>query len=202
MSSIMDMVMEQLQSGGVQQLSQMLGADENSVGSAVSAAVPVLMQALANNASNPDGASSLFQALDRDHDGSIFDDIAGFLANPQAGNGNPRAGNGAGILGHVLGGHTDSVAAGLSQGTGLNVDTVSRLLQLVAPIVMGALGKSVRQEGLDANGLASMLGEQTQAAAAQSSNWLGLVSSFLDADKDGSALDDVAGLVGRFFSNR
>lgn len=200
MSSIMDMVMEQLQNGGVQQISQMLGVDENNVGSAASAAVPMLVQALANNASTTDGASSLFQALDRDHDGSIFDDIAGFLADPQAGNGNPRAGNGAGILGHLLGAHTDSVATGLSQGTGLNVDTVSRLLQLIAPIVMGALGKTVRQDGLDANGLASVLSQQTQAT--QSPDWLAMVSRFLDADKDGSALDDVAGLVGRFFSNR
>ena len=65
---------------------------------AMAAALPLLLGALSRNASQGDGASSLHQALANDHDGSILDDIGGFL-----GSGNTSSGND--ILGHVLGGH-------------------------------------------------------------------------------------------------
>lgn len=192
MDDLTTQLLGQLAGGGMSQISQQLGADEGTTSSALSAAMPLLVSALANNASQPNGAQSLHQALNNDHNGAILNDISGFLNNPQAA-------NGAGILGHVLGGQQSAVTQGLSQGTGLNADQVGTLLQIAAPLVMGALGQQQQQQSLDTNGLASFLGGQQQAAQQSNPGLMSTLNSLLDFDGDGSAIDDIIGMVGKFF---
>jgi hypothetical protein len=195
MDAISQMLTQQLSGGGLSQISQQIGADEQTTGQALSAAVPLLLSAMANNASQPEGAQSLHQALSQDHDGAIFNDLAGFLSNPQAV-------NGAGILGHVLGPKQDMVQTGLAQQTGLDAQSIGQLLLIAAPLVMGALGKTQHEQGLDANNLPSFLGQQQQLAQQSNPDMISLLGNLLDMDKDGSALDDILGMAGKLFGGR
>ncbi|MCL4303293.1 MAG: DUF937 domain-containing protein [Anaerolineae bacterium] len=195
MDALTQLLNQQLSGGGLSQISQQIGADEQTTGNALSAAMPLLLSAMANNASTPQGAQSLHQALVQDHDGAILNDMAGFLSNPQAA-------NGAGILGHVLGPKQDVVQNGLAQQTGLDAATIGQLLTIAAPLVMGALGKTQQEQGFDADGLSSFLGQQQQVAQQSDPGLMGLLGSMLDMDKDGSALDDILGLAGKLFSGR
>ena len=192
MASITEQLLQQLSGGGLSQISQQIGADEASTGSALNMAMPLLMSALANNSAKPDGAQALHQALANDHDGSILGNLSGFLENPQAA-------NGAGILGHVLGNQQPAVAQGMSQNSNLNGGQMSQLLQIAAPLVMGSLGQQQQSQGLDASGLASLLGGQQQAAQQASPDMMGMLNQLLDQDKDGSALDDIFGFLRRLF---
>ena len=195
MDALTQQLMQQLAGGGLSKIGQQIGADEQTTSSALSAALPLLLSALANNASKPQGAQALNQALANDHDGSILNDISGFLDNPQAA-------NGAGILGHVLGGREPVVRQGLAQGTGLNTDQVGQLLQIAAPLVMGMLGQQRQQNGLDPNGLSAFLGGQQQAAQQSNPDIMGVVNNLLDANKDGSALDEILGIAGKLFGGK
>jgi hypothetical protein len=67
---------------------------------------------------------------------------------------------------------------------------------------MGALGKAKQSRGLDGDGLASMLGAERKAAAASAPDAMGMLNEMLDADGDGSALDDVAGMLGGLFGKK
>ncbi len=179
----------------ISQMSQVLGADESTTSNAVQAALPMLLGALAHNSATPEGASSLAGALDRDHDGSILDDVAGFVLNGGAG------GQGAGILGHIFGGSQSQVEQGLSQASGLDAGKVTQLLIMLAPIVMGALGRTQRQEGLGLGDLAGMLGGASQQMGGGSS-MMGMLAQIMDSNRDGSAVDDVMRLVGGFLGGR
>jgi hypothetical protein len=196
MSFITDMLMQQLSGNAVSQISQKIGADPGMTSQAIAMATPLLMSALARNASNPQGAQALHQALNQDHNGGILDNVAGFLG------GNPQAANGAGILGHVLGDQRGAVQNGLAQQTGLDANASGQLLEMLAPIVMGALGKTQQQQGLDVNGLASLLGNQQQAAQAASPDMMGMLSGLLDMNKDGNPMDDIGRIAGQFFGKR
>ena len=67
----------------------------------------------------------------------------------------------------------------------------TQLLAMLAPLVMGALGQQQRQQGLDAGGLARTLaGARPQAA--QQSPAMGMLTQLLDADGDGSGMDELA----------
>lgn len=196
MSFITDMLMQQLSGNAVSQISQKIGADPGMTSQAIAMATPLLMSALARNASNPQGAQALHQALNQDHNGGILDNVAGFLG------GNPQAANGAGILGHVLGDQRGAVQNGLAQQTGLDANASGQLLEMLAPILMGALGKTQQQQGLDVNGLASLLGNHQQAAQASSPDMMGMLSGMLDMNKDGNPMDDIGRIAGQFFGKR
>jgi hypothetical protein len=178
----------------VSQISQQIGADEGTTSSAIQAALPMLLGGLANNSASDTGAASLLGALDRDHDGSVLDDVGGFL-------GNYASGQGSGILGHIFGGGQGTVEQGVSQASGLDMGKVGPLLMMLAPIVMGALGRTQREQSLGAGDLAGLLGGATQQMGS-GSPLVDMLSSVLDRDRDGSAIDDVAGMIGGFLGGR
>ena len=188
----------QVMSGGnLGAISQAIGADESSTSTAIQAALPMLLGGLARNAQSDDGASALAGALDRDHDGSMLDDIAGFVMG-----GGAQQANGAGILGHIFGGNQQGVEQGISQASGLDMGTIARLLPILAPIVMGYLGRQKQEQGMDAGALAGMLGGAQQQMQEQQSPLMGMLSAVLDQNHDGSMMDDAIRLAGGFLSRR
>jgi hypothetical protein len=190
MSSLLETLSGQLLGGDtVGQLSRTIGADEGATTKALAGALPILLGGLAGNSSRSQGASSLASALDRDHDGSVLDDIGGFL---QGG----ASASGAGILGHVFGGRQPAVEQSLSRSSGLSGAQVSQLLAMVAPLVMGFLGREKRSQGFDAGQLASMLGGERDEMARRQPKAMGALAGLLDSDGDGSIMDDVADLGG------
>ncbi|MCP4143273.1 MAG: DUF937 domain-containing protein [Chloroflexi bacterium] len=195
MDDLTQMLLQQLAGGGLSQISQQVGVDEGAAGSVLSTAMPLLVSALANNASDPTQAQSLHQALGNDHDGSILNDLGGFLGDPQSA-------NGAGILGHVLGGQQSMVTQTLADNTGMDSGQAGSLLEIAAPLVMGALGQQQQQQGLDTDGLADFLGGQQQSIDAANPMISSILTTFLDKDKDGSFLDDLFGMILNFFRRK
>lgn len=195
MSSLVDILMQSVGSNAVEQISKKVGANPAVTGMVVQTAVPLLLSALAKNSSTPSGAQALQQALNNDHDGSILDDVMGFL-------GGSGTGSGAGILRHVLGGQQAAVQSSLGKSTGLDGQAIGQILELVAPLVMGALGRTTQQQGLNASSLSQFLSGQQQQAQQNAPDLLGALTGLLDANKDGSIIDDVAGMVGKLFKGR
>ena len=154
MDDLMQSIAAQLDGGAMTQLSSQLGTDSRSTQNAVQAALPLLLGALAKNSASSGGADALAGALDRDHDGSILDDLGGFL-------GGGANADGAAILGHVLGAREPTVEAGIGKATGLGTDQIAQLLQMLAPIVLGYLGRQKRQQGLSSGMLGELLGTQS-----------------------------------------
>jgi hypothetical protein len=189
---LIEQVQQQLDSNTLAQLSRQLGVDEQTTRQAVPAAVTALVGGLGSNAARPEGAQQIASALDRDHDGSILDDLGGFLGQGGAG------GIGGAILGHVLGGRQRQVETGLSQSTGLDAAKIAQLLALLAPIVMAVLGRRKREQGIDAGGLGDILRGEHQNARrhAEQAGIGGVLGGLLDRDGDGGFLDDLAGMAG------
>lgn len=192
MDALTQIITQQLAGGAVSSIAQRLGISESTANTAVQVAVPLILAAMARNASNPQGAESLHQAVTNDHDGSIFDNLTGYLNNPQTA-------NGAGILGHVFGGQQASVQNNLAQATGMDQSSAAGVLETVAPVVMGALGQTQQQSGLDAAGLSNMLRSQQQEAQANSPDVMSMLGSMLDQNKDGSSMDDLQRIAASFF---
>src|SRR5471030_1213227 len=80
MLSLQDLLGQEQGNQAVSQISQSVGADPSLVGTAIQAALPMLLNGLANNASTPAGAQSLNDTLQQHHDGSILDNL-GSLAS-------------------------------------------------------------------------------------------------------------------------
>ena len=149
MSSILDAVRQQLGPDTIQQISSTLGADPAATNNAVSLALPALLGGLSQNAAHPQGAAALDNALNA-HDGSILDNLGGLL-------GGGGGGIGGAILGHIFGNRRGSVEEGVGRASGLDAAQVAQLMAMLAPIVMGVLGRMKQTKGLDANRLPDVL---------------------------------------------
>ena len=192
MNAITQIVTQQLGGGAARTIAQRFGISESTANTAIQMAVPLILTALARNASQPQEAQNLHQAVATDHDGSILDNVMGYLQNPQSA-------NGAGILGHVFGGQQPAIENNLAQATGMDQSSAGGLLATLAPLVMGSLGKAQQQNGLDASGLSDLLNSQQQEAQANAPGAMGMLSSLLDQNKDGSSMDDLQRMAASFF---
>ena len=196
MSSLLEALAGQLDEQTVKQISSQLGADEQSTQQAIGAALPMLVGALDRNASTSEGAQSLTDALMRDHDGGILDDVAGSLSSAET------LQDGNAILGHVLGSKRGNVEQGVSMVSGLDENSTSQLMSMMAPLILGALGQMQRQGNLDADGIAGLLHSERQETESSLSG----IAQLLDMDRDGDATDDViklgASLLGGLFGRK
>ena len=193
--SLLEILQQRLGGQAVEQISRKLGSDPGTTGNAIDAALPLLLAAVARNASNGAQAKSLDTAVSQDHDGSVLDDVPGYLNRAETG-------PGAGILRHVLGGNQPTVEHGLSQTTGLDAGKAGRLLIMLAPLVMGALGRAKQERGLDAGGLSNLLAGERENLNQSAPGVMGMLGRFLDRDGDGSVIDDVGGMLGKTFGSK
>jgi hypothetical protein len=196
MASMLDALQGHFDANTIGALARQIGASPQQTASAVQGALPMILGGLARNAQSPSGAAGLFNALGA-HDGGLLDDLSGFL-----GGGNASS-LGGGILGHIFGGRHDQVAAPLGRSTGLSMGQISQLLAILAPIVMGFLGRQQRTQGLDPGGLADALGHTASHVDQQNPGLIGALGKMLDANGDGNPLDDLmqggGGLLGSLF---
>lgn len=181
--SLLQSILNAQNGDAVRQLAQNFGLGEDQTVSALSNLVPALSQGLKRNVSSGDGLQGLLSALSSGNHQRYVDDVStlGQQETIQEGNG---------ILGHLLGSKDVSrqVASQAAAQTGLGEDLLKRMLPVVATMVMGSVSKQ-----------APALDVQNALGGGESSGVLGMLSTFLDADKDGSVADDLMGFVGKFF---
>ena len=191
MAGLLDLLNSDLGKQLISGASAQTGASESKTAEVLSMALPVLLGAMKKNAQTQEGASGLLGALSNKHDGSILDNLGSLLGG---GNVDQSVMNdGAGILGHVLGGKQPVVENTLSQKTGLDAGTIGQILKIAAPILLGVIGKQTKQNDVnDSSALSSILGSML---GGQPKGNQSLIESLIDADGDGSVLDDVAGMV-------
>ncbi len=158
----------------VRQLAGALDVDERSIQNAIGQVVPALSRGIQRNAATETGFSGLADALAKGNHQRYLEQPE-TLAEPAA----QLEGNA--ILGHVFGSKDVSrnVAGAAAKETGIDAGIIKKLLPLLAPVVMGALS--------------------SRASSSELSTSQGEITSFLDFDKDGSAIDDILDMARRFF---
>ena len=191
MSGILDLLSSDLGKQIVSGVAGSTGNDSAKTSSVLTMALPVLMKAMQNNASTPEGAEGLMGALSGKHDGSILDNLGGVFGG---GVDEKVKQDGAGILGHILGGKQQGIEQVISQKSGLDAGSVANILKVAAPLLMGVLAKQKKEQNINNSGdLTALLGGLLSGNSAD--NDQNFLEKMLDADGDGSVIDDVAGMV-------
>src|SRR5262245_10665746 len=155
--NIPNAILQMLGSGNTNNaISSILGLGPDQTQKATGAAVPSLLAGLTGLASTSQGAEQLAGAVSQ-QDSGIVDNLNGALS----GQGPRLAEQGSGTLNSLLGGGMTSKLGGvLSRFTGVGEGGTGKLLGLLAPIILGFLGKQQKSMGLNAGGLASLLAGQ------------------------------------------
>lgn len=137
------------------------GINRNQVLALLAVAAPLIISYLSKKSQSASEAESLNAALDKDHDGSILNDVTQAEARQSEGNS---------ILNHIFGGEKQDVENRLSQKTGISIDKIGPVLSMLAPIIMGYIGKEKQQGNVGAGGLGGLLDSILGNASSQTQN--------------------------------
>jgi OmpA-OmpF porin, OOP family len=185
--NLLDLVKTQLTGGDtLGAISGLLGESPAATTAGIGAALPTLLGSVIQSGSTSNGASTLLNLIkDGGHDGSIMDNLGGMLSGGSASNGLLSAGSG--ILKTLLGDKVGAIAGLIGQVSGLKGGAVSSLLSIVAPVLMGGIGKQVMSQGLGASGLMNLLSSQSDFVKAALPAGMGSLLGFANTPNLGSA---------------
>jgi OmpA-OmpF porin, OOP family len=156
--NLIEMLKDQVTGQVLSQVAGHIGESEANTKSALGAALPALLGTIASKAGSGNGAADIFNMIKNGgHDGSVLENLAGNLGG---GGISSLLGSGSGIIGSLLGGKAGMIADLIANFSGVKKSSSSSLLSMAAPLLMGALGKQVTSQGLNASGLANLLAGQ------------------------------------------
>lgn len=180
--NILDAIVNAQDGAAVRQLGSQVGLGADETTAALSALVPALAAGFQRNLQSQGGLENLMSALSSGNHGQYIDNPASLRDHSAVADGN-------GILGHLLGSKDVSreVATRAAAQTGLSADVLKRMLPLAATLMMGAFSK---QSGSTSSVAAGLGGSGGGIAA--------MLAPLLDQNRDGSIVDDVTSMFGRF----
>lgn len=203
--SMVEELLGQLQGAPMQQMAQQLGANSQQIQSAVSTALPMLLGALGNNAAQPQGATQLLTALQRDFGNALPQGLSGLgevLGTILNANSSSSSNPGTAILSHIFGTKQQQIENSLGQATGLG-NSAGQLLTMLAPVVMAFLANRVQTGRLDADNLGASLQHERTQTQQQGGLAAGLLTNLLDQDGNGKLdASDLFKLGAGFLSGR
>lgn len=196
MSSILEQLSGELTDDKIRQISQQLGVDEQKTRSAMGAALPAIVEMLSRKAEDPQHAQQLHGALSGVHGIGDLGGLENMLGvgkpsgGPSSGGmssgGIPGLPGGAGdLLGGLFGDKQKRVEQGVGKMSGLDSGTVSKLMMLLGPMVIGMLAKQARSKQLDPGGLSGYLRKEKETMTKASPQGSSLIGRLLDQDGDG-----------------
>ena len=188
MPGLMDLLGGALGGDLQQQIAGRIGANPQQAGSAIQAALPMLLAGLNHKASQPGGAEQIHEAATTKHDGSELDDPAATAAQAA------DSGQGAAVAGNVLGQHQEMAHQAVAQASGIDAGQAAMVMSMLAPLVMAALSRVQQQQGLNAGGLANLLHGEHANAAQQQPELMGLAGELFGA-AGGPGGTDLGGLM-------
>jgi hypothetical protein len=187
MSGITDIVQQHMTPDTINQISAAIGADPATTQQAIDAAVPMIVGGMANHAATPAGAATIQN--EAENNAGILGQLGGMLggaggaggilgglAGMMGGGGSGSGGGGGlggilgsaaagGILGKVLGSSHADVTDGVTQATGLDTQKATKLLMILAPIVLAAIAHHRSTANASPGQVGDVLQQEAQAQA-------------------------------------
>lgn len=194
MNNILNSVLENLGDQGIEKIANSVGVDKDTAGSLIKTMGPVVLAKMGRNTESSDQLASLNQAIEKDHNGDIFNRVDD-LVNPDVDT------KGDKIMNHIFGGSESVITKAIAEKTGVSDDSASGLMGMIGPLVLGQIGKmkSDSSNSFDMSMLGDLLSKERQEAEKDESNMLmSLAKNFLDKDGDGSITDDVIDIAKGF----
>ena len=184
MSGLLDLISQSIGPEQVKLMAQKIGASPDQTEQAIGLALPTIIGAMAKHTDEDEqNAHQLHKALETGQGGgSVLDSLGGMLGG-NAGAGGGLGGGLGGILGSILGGRQSRVEQGIGKASGLSATQIASLLAMLAPLVLGVLGRRTKEQNASPTDLTNMLRKERTQMQNQAGG--GLLAGLLDQDGDG-----------------
>ena len=157
--NLLEMLQNQIGGELGSQASKFLGESESNTTKAVGAILPSLLGSLIGKGSSESGARGILDFLKSNNiDGGILSNLSGLFSGGQSTDN--LMNSGSGILKYLVGDKLGSIVDVISNVAGVKTGSSSSLLKMASPLLMGFVGKFIKDKALDALGLKNLLGGQ------------------------------------------
>lgn len=148
MSSIINVLARELMNdSSVKQIAKASGVKAKEAENVIGNAIPLLVQAMSDNAGTKEGAESLYGALgDHKCDKSAADQLK-----------NADTVDGDKIIGKILGENKQGVTDTLAKQAGITRGNTASILALLAPVLLSLIGSQTSNNNTSSGGLSSLL---------------------------------------------
>lgn len=182
--NLFDTVLGDQNKGTISEVARQFGLSDEQARGAIGQLLPSLQRGVQHNTTDEKGLDELLAAIETGNHQRYVDEPSVLGQQETTDDGNS-------ILGHIFGNKDVSrrVASNAAEKTGLSTGLMKKLLPIVASIAMGAMSKQIFGSGVLGGGTA----EASRPAPRTQSR--GIVASMLDADNDGSVIDDILGMA-------
>jgi hypothetical protein len=182
--------------GGIGAIARQVGLSESQAQAGAAALLPALVGGFKKQAATG-GIESLTSLLNSAGGTGLLENVL----SP----GPTDVNLGQNILGQIFGSKDVSrtVASHAAESSGVSADALKKMLPLLAMVASGVM--AAQQGGAQAGGAGGLLGQLggllggNAAPGNAAPGAAGGLGKLLDLDGDGNALDDIAGLAGKFF---
>lgn len=134
---------------------KLLGENEGGVSKAIGGMAPVILAGMLNRTGDAAAIDNIFKSLSSFDAGSL-DDPGRLLAAGNLAHNDPKDAAGR-LLGTIFGAKVPAINNAIAAFSGTKSSSVSALLGMVGPLVMGFLSKKISNDGLNASGLVNLL---------------------------------------------
>lgn len=156
MDNILEILKKYITTDVVKHLMVTLGESETGVSRAIDTAIPTVFAGLVNCASDNKVMSGIYDLMQETHNtGDALSNISSYVGEQNSNN--PFLVLGGKLLGTLFGGRMGSVSEYISSHAGVKKTTATAVLGMVTPMIMGFLGREVKDERLNVAGLAKLL---------------------------------------------
>lgn len=155
MANFLDTIQQPLSPELVSRAAQALNETENGVSSALKAWTPTILTGLWQKTGDSGAMGSIFNLLSN-FDAGVLDNLGSLIGGGNLAHDDPKDVSGH-LIGILFGSKVPAITNTIAAFSGLKPSSVSSLLGLAGPLVMGVLSRKINSEGLNVSGLANTL---------------------------------------------
>jgi outer membrane protein OmpA-like peptidoglycan-associated protein len=191
MANLLDSIKEYITPELIGQAANLLGENEGGISKALGGIAPTILAGILNKADDSNAMGSIFNAI-KGFDPAILGNLGSLLGGGNLAHNDPKDAAGH-LLGTIFGSKVPAITNAVASFSGTKSSTVSSLLGLAGPLVMGLLSKKIGTDGLNVSGLANLLLGQKSSILGALPTGLGSILGLADMGGSGSSTTTSSG---------
>jgi hypothetical protein len=185
MANLLDSIKEYITPELISQAAKSLGENEGGISKAIGGLASTLLAGFLNKANDAEAMSNIFNKLSIFDSGSL-DNLAGLIGGGNLAQNDPKDAAGQ-LLGVVFGAKVPAITNAVAAFSGTKSSSVSVLLGMVGPLVMGILSKKIETEQVQPTGFANLFVKEKNSILGALPTGLGSIIGLADLGEEESA---------------
>lgn len=190
MANLLDSIKEHLTPALIGQAATRFGENEGGISKALGGLAPTLLAGILNKTSDADAMDSIFNSL-KNFDAAALDNLASLLEGGNLARNDPKDAAGH-LLGALFGAKVPAITNAMAAFSGTKPSTVSSLLGIVGPLVMGVLSKKISAGNVSVSGFTNLIISEKNSILGVLPTGLGSIIGLADLGED-SATESATG---------